>query len=154
VNNKRPWGVKCYLGKVLGGSGCKGNGRRRRCSGGGNGGMEEPVARGEGERGRFYRHARSGDEGVTTRDARRGTGPRPARIWRERRRRTGGPWRAPGQYGAVATAHCWADSQVPRGMSAWGRSTSAGVRPGAGCSTDAESGRRTSAARGRRDVAA
>jgi hypothetical protein len=42
VNNKRPWGVKCYLGKVLGGSGCKGNGRRRGCSGGGGyGGMGE-----------------------------------------------------------------------------------------------------------------
>jgi hypothetical protein len=66
VNNKRPWGVKCYLGKVLGGSGCKGNGQRRGCSGGGgNGGMEEAVARGEREMGQFYRRARSGDEGVT-----------------------------------------------------------------------------------------
>jgi hypothetical protein len=48
LNNKRTGGVKCYLGKVLGGSGCKGNDRRRGCSGGGNGGMEE----GGGARGR------------------------------------------------------------------------------------------------------
>jgi hypothetical protein len=49
VNNKWTGGVKCYLGTVLGGSGCKGNDRRRGCSGdGGNGGMEE----GGGARGR------------------------------------------------------------------------------------------------------
>jgi hypothetical protein len=112
------------------------------------------VARGEGEWVGFYRRARSGDEGVTARDARRGTGPRPAHIRRERRRRTDGPCRAPGHYGAVAAARGWADYQVPRGMSAWGRSTSAGVRPGAGCGTDAEGCRRTGVARGRRYVAA
>jgi hypothetical protein len=45
--------------RELGRSGCNGNGRRRGCSGGGNGGMEEAVAHGEGERGWFYRRARS-----------------------------------------------------------------------------------------------
>jgi hypothetical protein len=76
------------------------------------------VAHGEGEWVDFYRRARSGDEGMTARDARHGTGPRPARVWRERRRRTNGPWRVPGQYDAVAATHCWVDSQVPRGVSA------------------------------------
>jgi hypothetical protein len=100
------------------------------------------VVRREGERGRFYRRARSGDEGVTARHARRGTGPRPARVRRERRRRTGGPWGAPGQYGAVAAARYWADSQVSQGVSTWGRSTSSSVWLGAGCDMDAEGGRR------------
>jgi hypothetical protein len=49
VDNKWTGGVEYYLGKVLGGSGWKGDGRRRGCSGGGgNGGMEE----GGGARGR------------------------------------------------------------------------------------------------------
>jgi hypothetical protein len=117
-------------------------------------GWRRAVARGEGEWVGFYRRSRSGDEGVMTRDARHGTGPRPARIQRERRRRTGGPWRASGQYGVVAAAHGWADSQVPRGVSAWGRSTSSGMCPGVGCGTDSEGGQRTCAARGPRDVAA
>jgi hypothetical protein len=60
-------------------------------------GWRRAVAHGEGEWVGFYRRTHSGDEGVTMRDARRGTGPRPVRVRRERRRRTGGPWRAPGQ---------------------------------------------------------
>jgi hypothetical protein len=39
----------------------------------GNGGMEEGGGAREGEWVGFYRRARSGDEGVTARDARRGT---------------------------------------------------------------------------------
>jgi hypothetical protein len=39
VDNKWTGGVKCYLGKVLGGAGWKGDGRRRRRSGGGGNGV-------------------------------------------------------------------------------------------------------------------
>jgi hypothetical protein len=73
-------------------------------TGGGNGGMGRAASRGEGERVGFYRRASTSDDGVTARDARRGTGPRPARVRREHRCQTCGPWRAPGQYGAVAAA--------------------------------------------------
>jgi hypothetical protein len=50
--------------------------------------------------------------------------------------------------GTARSRRCaaWADYQVPGGASAWERSTSAGVWPGAGCGTDAEGGRHTGAA--------
>jgi hypothetical protein len=40
LGSARPWEILWVLGSVLGSFGCHGNGQRRGCSGGGNGGVE------------------------------------------------------------------------------------------------------------------